>query len=229
MIKITRLAKPIVLVKNEKAWVKEINESLLNEKKATTKEQKKTAKKKLDNAKNKYQHKDIKKQLKLMFHGRCAYCESKISHIGYGHIEHYRPKEKFPLLAVKWNNLLLSCELCNSVENKGNKFPTSKLIDPCKDDPAQHFVFDYDKNTELANVLGVTNRGQSTELTLNLNRYDLLQHRSGYIKKLIFFASLYHSNQQAREIFDEALTVDSENAEYLAFAKIIKEKYVANI
>lgn len=215
MIKVVRKDKPAILMKHEKKWIKNINTALVAHNNHN-----------LENAIGKYKHEDIRKQLKLMFHGRCAYCESKISHIAYPHIEHYRPKSKYPLLAVKWTNLLLSCERCNSSENKGDKFPTTKLLNPCVDEPNQHFIFEYDKNTELANILGITARGMMTETTLNLNRVDLLQHRSTYIKKLIFIALYYRKNVTAKELFDEAMNEENDNAEYLAFARMIKEKYI---
>jgi len=58
-----------------------------------------------------------------MFHGKCAYCESKITAIYNGDIEHFRPKGKIQTanpsrpgyfwLASEWKNLLLACPFCN--------------------------------------------------------------------------------------------------------------------
>ena len=82
-----------------------------------------------------YAHDDVKATLRQAQHDKCAFCESKITHIGYGDIEHFRPKgavrqrETDPLqypgyywLAYEWNNLFLSCQLCNQ-RFKGNCFP----------------------------------------------------------------------------------------------------------
>ncbi|HXU30001.1 MAG TPA: hypothetical protein VN851_05435 [Thermoanaerobaculia bacterium] len=68
-------------------------------------------------------------------HGKCAFCESKIQHIAYGDVEHFRPKagyrqhEDDPLgrpgyywLAYDWSNLYLACQLCNQ-RYKKNLFP----------------------------------------------------------------------------------------------------------
>ena len=54
------------------------------------------------------------------------FCESKVSHIAYGDVEHFRPKAGYrqrpedPLvqpgyywLAYEWSNLLFCCQLCN--------------------------------------------------------------------------------------------------------------------
>jgi hypothetical protein len=35
---------------------------------------------------------DLKKQLIQAQRGKCCFCESKVTHISFGHIEHFRPK-----------------------------------------------------------------------------------------------------------------------------------------
>jgi hypothetical protein len=35
---------------------------------------------------------EVKLALRRMQHDKCAFCESKFSHTGYGDVEHYRPK-----------------------------------------------------------------------------------------------------------------------------------------
>lgn len=77
----------------------------------------------------------VKDALKLMFFGKCAYCENKMLAVSSGDIEHFRPKaliknvgEKpvvpgYFYLAYEWDNLLLSCERCNRGIGKKNQFP----------------------------------------------------------------------------------------------------------
>ena len=69
-------------------------------------------------------------------HGKCFLCESKITHISFGDVEHFRPKGgsrqttdekamKVPgyfWLAYAWQNLFLACQLCNQ-RYKKNLFP----------------------------------------------------------------------------------------------------------
>ena len=115
MIKVERTKKPESLQKHEAKWIRKIKDALDLTAKATTKEEKDKATKKLELAINKYKQEDVKKILaEKMFHGKCAYCEAKITHIDYGDIEHFKPKDIFPLLAVEWQNLLLACRVCNS-------------------------------------------------------------------------------------------------------------------
>ncbi|HFK5505154.1 hypothetical protein [Elizabethkingia anophelis] len=70
-----------------------------------------------------YSDKNVRKLLIQMFHGKCAYCESKITAIYNGDIEHFRPKGEIKevnptkpgyfWLASEWENLLFACPFCN--------------------------------------------------------------------------------------------------------------------
>lgn len=70
-----------------------------------------------------YSDTKIRQVLLKMFHGKCAYCESKITTIYNGDIEHFRPKGKiqeanpkkpgYYWLASDWENLLFACPFCN--------------------------------------------------------------------------------------------------------------------
>jgi uncharacterized protein (TIGR02646 family) len=68
----------------------------------------------------------VRDALREMFHGKCAYCESKIAGSQDTDVEHYRPKmgvteaDKAGIhhpgywwLAMRWENLVLSCQHCN--------------------------------------------------------------------------------------------------------------------
>ena len=155
-----------------------------------------------------------------MFHSKCAYCESKITHVSFGHIEHYRPKECYPERTFLWRNLLLACERCNN-NAKGTHFPDATqggpLINPVKDDPNQHFRFFYDTIAKLATVIPTTTGGETTEQLLKLNRRDLRGHRSNMIKSLYalkIFAE--RGDPEAVALWQEA---QSDSAEYAAFAR----------
>ena len=73
-----------------------------------------------------YSSLEVRNALRTMFHGKCAYCESPIAGSQDTDIEHYRPKGKvteadaagfvhpgYWWLAMRWDNLLLSCSHCN--------------------------------------------------------------------------------------------------------------------
>ena len=176
-------------------------------------------------AMNKYRHRNIKVALVKLFHGKCAYCESHIVHIDYGHIEHYRPKSGLhgrPDLCFEWKNLLLACGICNGAEFKSDHFPGpaegGPIINPCEDDPAVHFEFRFDEKLGLASVYGITRRGQTTEVLLGLNRTELRRFRSQQVKKLVVLHRLATSDPQAKQLMDEATKPTSD---YSAFAQAI--------
>ncbi|MCU6456015.1 hypothetical protein LPN01_18205 [Sphingomonas sp. A2-49] len=69
-----------------------------------------------------YKGADVKAMLEAMFHGKCAYCETRFSASAPVDVEHYRPKgsvaeaEKhggYWWVAMDWDNLLPSCIDCN--------------------------------------------------------------------------------------------------------------------
>lgn len=101
MIKVYRTPKPLILQKKSHQWTKTLLSFVVN-----TNDWKKQI--------EKYRHQKIKEALEAMFHGKCAYCESKITHVSFGHIEHYRPKQRCPERAFLWRNLLLACDRCNN-------------------------------------------------------------------------------------------------------------------
>ena len=99
-------------------------------------------------------------------------------------------------LVSDWDNLLLSCANCNrthreagEVVGKANRFPLADesaraffpgeeereqplLLDPCRDSPEEHLVFD-----ESGHVVSDTPQGQTSISVLGLNRADLLAAR----------------------------------------------------
>ncbi len=208
MIRVFRSSKPAILLKKEREWLDVLHRA------ATP-----TAR---ENALSKYRHKEIQSVLSSMFHGKCAYCESHIGHISFAHIEHYRPKSKFPDLAFDWDNLLLACGMCNSTGYKGDEFPESDdggpIINPCQEEPEDHFDFKYDVGTKIASVYGKTQRGKTTETLLGLNRKELREYRSRQITRLAALANLAQSDPEAQRLLEEAC---KDEAEYAAFARTL--------
>lgn len=148
-----------------------------------------------------YGHKTVKDALIRAQHGKCAFCESKVTHVAYGDVEHFRPKKGYrqqpgdPLgrpgyywLAYEWSNLLFACQLCNQ-RHKRNLFPLSDptqrarthhddideedplFVHPAADAPEEHISF----REEMA--FPITTRGEATITSLELNRSDLSEVR----------------------------------------------------
>jgi uncharacterized protein (TIGR02646 family) len=156
-----------------------------------------------------YGHKTVKEALIKAQHGKCFLCESKITHISHGDVEHFRPKAAYRQsasdtlhtgyywLAYEWSNLFLACQLCNQVFKK-NLFPLSNptaratshkkslnkekplYLDPSVDDPEQHISF----RREVPFPVGSSARGKATITDLGLERLKLNERRLEHYERL---------------------------------------------
>jgi uncharacterized protein (TIGR02646 family) len=222
MIKIDRSAEPRILQRQASNWKDNLLKARRRYQSATTERTRSQAHRAIRQAEEKYRHAEVKAVLVKMFHGKCAYCESKITHVDYGHVEHYRPKSRFPDRTFEWSNLLLACGLCNGPEHKGDHFPEAAndgpLLNPCEEDPNDHLDFHFDRVARLANVFGKTPRGVTTEKVLGLNRPELRAFRSTEVCKLIVLARFARKDSEAKKLLDAAIQND---AQFAAFAQTI--------
>jgi uncharacterized protein (TIGR02646 family) len=154
---------PQELAINAAAWTAEIQIALAAGIKPTTAQ------------KTRYNRPEIKSAIRAETHGKCAYCESKISHVDHGDIEHIVPKSKVPARAFDWANLTLACRICN--QNKGDfhddENDHSGLVDPYNDLPNNHFLF----HRELITPRPDSAKGLLTDEELKLSRGPLLERR----------------------------------------------------
>lgn len=121
-----------------------------------------------------YKHPTNKEALVKASNGKCMYCESIITHIDYGDVEHIKPKAagKFPELEYEWSNLGLVCGKCNN--EKSDKFyAEAPFIDPYTEDPSEHLIA---LGTMIAQRNGSV-RGEVTIREIALNRPELLEKR----------------------------------------------------
>lgn len=165
-------------------------------------------KKRFQFERNIYTDTTVKNGLLEAQHEKCCYCESKFRANSPGAVEHFRPKGAvqqesgkemlypgYYWLAYSWNNLLVSCETCNS-SYKRSLFPladekararshhddirteTPIFIDPASDDPRQHIRF---RGAEIGHL---TDRGLRTIKGLGLARDDLEDARAEVLERL---------------------------------------------
>jgi uncharacterized protein (TIGR02646 family) len=180
-----------------------------------------------------YGNKEVKEALISIQDGKCCFCESKILHISHGDVEHFRPKAGwvqsnenlnkpgYYWLAYEWDNLLLSCEICNQ-RHKKNVFPLvnnslralshfdninteqAVFINPAIDDPEQFITF----KEEVPVAVHENSRGNETILKLGLDRETLNEQRRtklNLIRDIYDLAKGYpdidpQSKQQAKTI-----------------------------
>lgn len=126
-----------------------------------------------------YKHPDNKAALRAASHDKCMYCESKVSHVYYGDVEHIRPRARFPHLECEWTNLGFVCARCNGAKRDKWSEETA-FINPYDEDPEEHLAalgaFIYQRNG--------SERGEYTWRELELNRPDLLECREARIGEL---------------------------------------------
>lgn len=157
-----------------------------------------------------YGHRSVKDALREAQHDKCAFCESKISHISHGDVEHFRPKAGYrqdpedPLvqpgyywLSYEWSNLFFCCQLCNQ-QFKGNRFPLAKparrakshrddvsqeeplLINPAIENPGDFLEF----REYVIHPIDGDPRGKATIEILGLNREKMAEKRLDVLVKL---------------------------------------------
>lgn len=180
MIKLKKIEIPLSLKEHKDQWTKELMDYVDRGEKVP------------DNIKNKYNQADVKEQLRTETNGKCMYCESFIGAIAYEHIEHFKPKSKYPHLTFEWSNLGLACPKCNT--NKLNDFDENcPFINPYIDNPNDHFV------AAGTMILSKPNdkRAKITELTLDLNRPELLEARKERINSIRSLVDQYISETNA--------------------------------
>jgi hypothetical protein len=170
-------------------------------------------------AKGNYKDLVNKEALRQSTAGKCMYCESKIEHISPAHIEHIKPKKKFPELEFVWDNLGFCCPICNT--NKGDKYDeTTPFINPYNENPDDHIIF----LGYYAHPRQGSERGEYTKEELGLNRAGLIDRRKDRIDKLIIMINAAYRtsnkslhNQAIAEIKKEA----GKDKEYSGMVKTV--------
>lgn len=195
-----------------------------------------------------YGHKTVKRALIQAQHDKCFLCESKITHIAYGDVEHFRPKAAYRQddgdalhkpgyywLAYEWGNLFLSCQLCNQ-QFKKNLFPLADpsaratshkddlaeeqplFIDPSADDPERFISF----RGEVPFAPGGNSRGKTTIKGLGLDRLKLNEKRFEYYDALRLLHKIARRDPPLPESIDAqnflARAVE-DSAEYAGMAR----------
>jgi tetratricopeptide (TPR) repeat protein len=148
---------------------------------------------------------EVRNALIELFHGKCAFCETGIASSQAIPVGRFRPElqtidkngELFPdhywWLMFEWTNLYLMCSECYRM--KGTRFPIlgprakfgergeallteqPLLLDPCVDNPQEHFFYDPE-----GNVGSSTRQGQITIEVFGLNRHSLIEERKALLE-----------------------------------------------
>jgi hypothetical protein len=120
-----------------------------------------------------YAHPDIKAAVRRDSFDKCVYCESKVTHVTFGDVEHIRPKAVFRTETFEWNNLAFVCTRCNNAK-LDTYDQAAPPINPYVEDPS-----------DFLSAVGAlvwprpgSDRGTITESLLKLNRPELVAART---------------------------------------------------
>ncbi len=202
-----------------------------------------------------YGHAEVKRRLIRMQHGKCAFCESKVTHIAYGDVEHFRPKggcrqsrtdalqtPGYYWLAYHWENLVFACQLCNQ-RHKANWFPLRNhsrrarhhgeeveqelplFIEPTTEDPEALIAFDA---AGVPYAIGNNLRAAATIRELGLDRPELNERRFDrleLLKGLRDLIDLLPGEPEAIEAEQKLTRSVQPSAEYAAMARSLLPEY----
>lgn len=162
----------------------------------------------------KYQN--FRPYLKADFNQRCGYCDDPGSHYGQEisyHIDHFKPKSKFPNLETNYNNLVYSCPYCNGA--KSDKWrETDGFIDPCDSKYDIHL-----SRNNKGQIKAKTPRGKYivNNLKLFLKRHEVIW----------ILATLDRQKQQLKNNIDNGTTSEILSEFYKIQCQI--DKYTASL
>jgi hypothetical protein len=135
---------------------------------------------------NCYRHPEVKASIVKETFDKCAYCESKITHVYWGDVEHIEPKVSVPNKRFDYENLTLACAICNN--SKGDYYnQQAPILNPYVDEPKEHLVglgpFVWHRNGSAT--------GQRTIDLLVLNRDALNERRLECLQRLTALVDRY--------------------------------------
>jgi uncharacterized protein (TIGR02646 family) len=120
-------------------------------------------------------------------YGICAYCMRSIENESC-HIEHIKPKSKFPNVSLAYGNLVASCESDNSCgKYKGNEYDDA-FVAPTEEDCESQYSYTMD-----GRIKPLTDGARYTIELLNLNSYKLTAAR----KTAIILSGIYNEDFDA--------------------------------
>jgi hypothetical protein len=125
----------------------------------------------------KYNHKAVKQALIEETNNKCAYCESNVTHVYAGDIEHIIPKSVSPELTFAWTNLTFACSICNNLKSDYYD-PVDSVLNPYIDQLSNHLT---SAGALIIHIPG-SRRGELTHALLELNRTILLERRGEAMK-----------------------------------------------
>jgi len=200
MIKLHKFPEPDILKTNKAEWTERYSE-YINKGQPIP-----------ESLKYKYRDPQVKQIILEETHEKCVYCESKVTHVYPGDVEHIFPKSKKPEFIFEWLNLTFSCLECN--RRKSDYYDQNMpLINPYEDEPADHFFF----AGPMISHRPESDRGRLTRKRLDLNRPPLIERRTERLESIVNLIDLYEKCSEAlgkEALLNELIREAEEDKEY---------------
>jgi uncharacterized protein (TIGR02646 family) len=165
-------------------------------------------------------YRGYKKHLKKDFQGRCGY--TNCSHLWFGgssnfHIDHFKPKSKYPHLETEYKNLVYSCSYVNIAKSDDD----FDYLDPCEEDYNEHFYRDV-----KGNIYPISTSSKAiymhTKLKLYLGRYSIIYMLDILLKKMSQIKEVIDNLPDGQKK-DEILILQGEFAnEFIGYLKYLE-------
>tara|TARA_R110002049_G_scaffold277220_1_gene455675 strand:+ start:7319 stop:7894 length:576 start_codon:yes stop_codon:yes gene_type:complete len=165
-------------------------------------------------------YRGYKKYLTLDFQGRCGY--TNCSHLWFGgsknfHIDHFKPKSKYPQLETDYKNLVYSCSYVNIAKSDDD----FDYLDPCNEDYNEHFYRDV-----KGNIFPIDTSAKAvymhTKLKLYLSRYSIIYMLDILLEKMSKIRDVI-TNMEDCPQKDEILILQGELAnEFIGYLKYLE-------
>lgn len=179
-----RFQKPDILAKKEKEWTENFIKS---------------GNSSADSSK--YAHPQIKEALEKISFNKCFYSEVKFP-VKSSEVDHYVEVAEDKTKAYEWENLYLSCDICNRGKTPNKKLPNVECLDPfihTDEEIEEHLDF------EDEYIKGKTERGLNTIQKYGLDKNDLnILRREQY---RVLYNKLDEIVKERRVITDEEIGV----------------------
>lgn len=191
MIKLNRIAKPVILIDNELHWTSSLLDAIA-EHGGYSKIPKDQKEKLLVH----YRHQDIKGTLFQSSLQKCAFCETKPGESGNIEVEHFAPKSIYPDLAFEWNNFLPACRKCNG-SKEDHDTVKEPIVNPFDVNPEDMFHY---KDIRIAANDDHIEVGERTIRVCGLNSVRLMKPRADILVSLHCFSqALYDAIKDYEE------------------------------
>ncbi|PEX07128.1 hypothetical protein COD78_18110 [Bacillus cereus] len=147
------------------------------------------------------------KNLLLLDHNVCPYCDWYEIEVAGVSIDHFLPKSKFPLFSIYPKNLVMSCPTCNDrIKRDHIKFP---IFHPYYDEVANYFKFKLvNEEIKISFVKGINSLDkEKAKNFLSLFKIETRFNENGMAKKLEDFYTDIR-NDVYTDLKDEKVTLE---------------------